>query len=202
MSDPAGIGEKRLAGGSTFAVELREAGAGHDHLAAHLEHSGDVRLAKRVEPERYGADGAQVGRDIVAGNAIAAGGAAGEQAVLKPQADRNAVGLRLDDPLERLAGQELLNADNELAHLRLRVGVVEAHHRHRVPDRLEAVDRRAADALAGGVGCAELRVGRLEIEQLAVKLVVVAVADRRLRLNIISPVMPANLLRQPRVPLL
>ena len=159
-------------------------------------------MAKRIEPERDGADGAEVGRDVVAGNAVAAGGAAGEQAILKTKADRDAVGLGLDEPLERLAGQELLHAVNKVAHLLLRVGIVEAHHRHRMPNGLEAVDRRAADALTGGVGGLEFRMRQLEVEQLAVKLVVLLVADRRLCLDIIRPVMPANLLRQHRMPLL
>ena len=159
-------------------------------------------MVKRIEPERDGTDGAEVGRDVVAGNAVAAGGAEGEQAILKTKADRDAVGLGLDEPLERLAGQELLHAVNKVAHLLLRVGVVEAHHRHRMPNGLEAVDRRAADALTRGVGGLEFRMRQFEVEQLAVKLVVLLVADRRLCLDIIRPVMPANLLRQHRMPLL
>ena len=68
--------------------------------------------------------------------------------------------------------------------------------------RLEAVDRLAANALARRVGRAQLRVRGLEIEQLTVKLIVLAVADRRLCLDIISPVMPTNLIGQFSVPLL
>ena len=67
--------------------------------------------------------------------------------------------------------------------------------------RLEAVDRLAANALARRVGRAQLRVRGLEIEQLTVKLIVLAVADRRLCLDIISPVMPTNLIGQFIMPL-
>ena len=123
-----------------------------------------MRLAKLVEPQGNAPNRAEVYGDIVTSNAIAAGGAAGEQAILKTETDRDAVGLWLDDPLERLTGQKFLDTIDKLAHLLLRVGVVEAHHRHRVPNGLEAVDRRAADALARRVGGAEFRMRRLEIE--------------------------------------
>ena len=99
-------------------------------------------------------------------------------------------------------GRSFCTRYNKVAHLLLRVGVVEAHHRHRMPNGLEAVDRRAADALTGRVGGLEFRMRQFEVEQLAVKLVVLLVADRRLCLDIIRPVMPANLLRQHRMPLL
>ena len=101
----SGVGKARLVCVGALALQQREAGARHDHLDAHLKHSGGVRLAKRIEPERDGADGAEVRRDVVAGNTVAAGGAAGEQAILKTEANRDAVGLGLDEPLERLAGQ-------------------------------------------------------------------------------------------------
>ena len=198
----SGIGEERLAGVGTFVVELLEAGARHNHLAAHLEHLRRVRLAKLVEPQGNAPNRAEVCGYIVTSNAIATGDAAGEQAILKTETDRNAVGLRLDEPLEQLTGQKFLDTINKLAHLLLRVRVIEAHHRHRVPNGLEAVNRLAADPLARGIRCAKLGMHRLESQQLAVKPVVLLVADRRLGLDIIRLVMPENLLRQHRMPLL
>ena len=159
-------------------------------------------MAKRLESEWNATDCAQVRRDVIAGNAIAAGGTNGELPPLVTQADRDTVGFWLDDPVERFSWQQFLDALDELAHLLLRVGIVETHHRHGVTHRLEAVDRLAANALARRVGRAQLRVRGLEVEQLTVKLIVLAVADRRLCLDIISPVMPTNLIGQFSVPLL
>ena len=60
-------------------------------------------MAKRLESKRNATDGAKVRRDVIPGNAVAAGGADGELAPLVTQADRDTVGFWLDDPVERFA---------------------------------------------------------------------------------------------------
>ncbi|MGB1790556.1 MAG: hypothetical protein ACPHP2_14435, partial [Limisphaerales bacterium] len=55
-------------------VHYFETGPRHDHLTARLEHGRGIRLSKRLESERNTTDGAQVRRDVIAGNTIAAGG--------------------------------------------------------------------------------------------------------------------------------
>ena len=127
----ARIGKQLLAGRLAFRVQLLEAGLGQVDFAAHFEQAragfpeSPPRSCRRGAV-RDAADGPQIGGDVVPGGAVAAGGAAGEDALLVAQVDGHAVDLGLDDPFERFARQEPLDAVDELAQLLLRIGVVQA----------------------------------------------------------------------------
>ena len=87
----AGIDDGPLAGGEGAFVEGAEALDGHVDFAPHLKLGrGVVR-----QPRGNRADGADVGGDVLAGFAVAARGAAHQDAVLVQKAHRHAVDLRL-----------------------------------------------------------------------------------------------------------
>ena len=73
-------------------VDPLEAGVGHVDLAAHLHAPGP---ALALERERDVGDRAEVGGDVLADDAVAAGGADGESAVLVGEAHGRAVDLDL-----------------------------------------------------------------------------------------------------------
>ena len=73
----ARVGERGLAGGPAQLVEPDQLGVGHVDLAAHLEQR---RRGRPASDQRDLADGLQVGRDVVAALAVAAGRAQDEAA--------------------------------------------------------------------------------------------------------------------------
>ena len=146
-------------------------------LAADLDSLGRV-----VDPQRDRPDRAQVLGHVLADHAVAAGRAADELAALVQQRDRDPVDLRLGDEAQlpgpdvelaqpvvqaRLPGPELLRA----------AGVAQREHRLQVANRLELVDRLAADPLGRRIGAAKLGVLRLERPELVEQRVVGVVAD-------------------------
>jgi hypothetical protein len=161
-------------------VESVEVATEHQHLAAHLEATRHGAL----EPQRDRADGAQVGRDVLADRAVAARGALDEAAVLVAQADREAVELQLGAVAQRgeieagIVGG-LAHTAVEGAHLLVLEGIEQREHRQRVPDLPECADRRATDPTGRGVGRIERRERGLERLQLAEQAVVLGVGHRR-----------------------
>ena len=182
LADRAGggvarVGEGGLAGRGAALVQGFEVGDRQVDLAAHLD-----QLRGVVDPQRDRLDRAQVVGDVLADAAVAAGRAAGEDAVLVGERDRQAVDLRLGHVAE-LAGGDVealeLVADARLpgAQLLLVAGVGEGEHRLGVLDLLELVERRAADPLGRRVGRAQLGVVVLDRAQLVEQGVVLVVAD-------------------------
>ena len=110
------------------------------------------------------ANGLQIGRDVVAGGAIAAGRAAGKHPLLVAQVDGDAINLRLDDPFQLLARKQLLHSVDEIAHVLLRVGIVQAEHRLHVLHLLEFFQRLAANPLRRRVGRDKLRELLLQVQ--------------------------------------
>src|SRR5205807_1285654 len=90
----AGIGEGRLPRALALLVELGEAGLGEVHLAAYFHELGPG-LALAVQPQRHVEHGAQVGGDVLAFDAVAAGRARDAHAVLVGETHRRAVDLHL-----------------------------------------------------------------------------------------------------------
>ena len=76
-------------------------------------------MAKLLESERDAADGAQICRDVIACNAIAAGGTNGELPPLLTQVDSDTVRLRFNHPVKRFTWQQFLDTLDELTHLLL-----------------------------------------------------------------------------------
>jgi hypothetical protein len=91
---------------------------------------------------------ADIGGDVLAFAAVAAGGGGDEVAVLVTQRHRQPVDLRLsaeDDFLVVRKLEEAADAGNEIDDVLIRERVVERQHRHRVADFLEAAGGRRAD---------------------------------------------------------
>src|SRR3989442_637126 len=96
-----GVGEGLLAGRAQPLVELLELLAGEVDLAADLHQLGDL-VAR--QPVGDVGDRPHVGRDVLAGAAVTAGGGAGEPALLVREVDREAVDLQLAQEVVRRAG--------------------------------------------------------------------------------------------------
>ncbi len=156
----AGVGEQRLVGLLALAVDARERRARKEDLAAHFDGAAGAAAGQR---QRQGADGADVGRDVLALDAVAAGDAADQRAGrVVGQRDAQAVDLQLGDVRQRLVAGAERPAQPlvEGARIRLVVGVVEAEHRHAVPRRGQAFEDGAADALGRRIGRDQLGMRR------------------------------------------
>ena len=183
----ARVGEGLAAGFHGLGVERLETGLGHEHLAAHFE---DLRPAFAVQLQRYVANGAYVAGDVLAGAAIAAGGAAHQLAAFVEQADGQAVQLRLATVLDLRAtteqvaarqqvGQSFAYAAVEVQQVLLLEGVAEAEHGDLMAHFAERRGRRAADPLGRRVGRQQLRVLGLQRLQLAEQAIVFGVGNAR-----------------------
>ena len=177
LADRAGggvarVGEGRFARLGAPFVQRLEVGDRQVDLAADLD-----QLRRVVDPQRDRADRAQVLGHVLADAAVAAGGAADEDAVLVGERDRQPVDLRLGRVAE-LGGADVealeVVADARLpgAQLLLVAGVAEREHLLGVLDLLEAVERRGADPLGRRVGGEQLGVLGLDRAQLVEQRVV------------------------------
>ena len=105
-----------------------------------------------LDDQRQRADGLDVGADVVAADAVAAGDGPGELAVPVEDGDAQPVDLELGRVGDRPVGQELADAVFELPDLVLGVAVVDAQHRGPVDDGREALDGLLADPLGRRLG--------------------------------------------------
>ena len=141
-------------------VQRAEARDRQVHLATHLEQR---RQPVSEHPQRHRADRAQVHGHVLALDAVAARGAADEDAVLVGEVDREPVDLRLEHVRDGLVGAEAL--PDVVRPLLERLGrrhLLERAHRRRVGDLLEALRRRRADPLGRRVRRDELGMIPLE----------------------------------------
>ena len=155
-------------------VVFLERGARHVDLAAHLD---DARPVLAVQAQRYRLDRAQIRGHVLAGFAVAARRAAGEDAVFVAKADREAVELRLDRERRILAFEALLDAAHEIVHFLVGKCIRQRQHRNLVPHRGERTLRRRTDAQRRRVRRRELRMRRFDVLQLAHQLVVLDIGD-------------------------
>ena len=118
------VREHRLARLLALPVQPAEHLDRQVHFAADLEQLGD-RVRTAVEPERYTPNRADVRRDVLADDAVAARRTGGEHPVLVDELDGDPVDLRLADVLDPLAVQEFPDARVELRHLLRRRDVAE-----------------------------------------------------------------------------
>jgi hypothetical protein len=179
-------------------VDPGELGLGHEHLAPGLDR-GRLR-----EPRRDCLDRAQVGRDVLAGRAVATCGAEREPPLLVAQRDRQAVDLELRDVGQAVGGlgggceaQPPPDAGVEGAQLVVAERVREAQHRALVADLREAPpSRRAAHLLGRRVRCDQRRERGLQGHEPAEQLVVLGVRELRRVLLVVQAVRAADLLDQ------
>ncbi len=94
---------------------------------------------------------------------------------------------------EQLGIDGLIRPAGPFAKVGRVVGVVDREHRPRVGDRAKTLDRLATHALRGAIGRDELGMRRLQLLQFIEELVVFAIGDRRRGIDVVPPVVLANL---------
>ena len=151
-------------GVETLLVETLERLERDVALTAHLDQRRRVRI---IERQRYRPDRADVGRDVLAALAVAAGDGSLEQPVAVDERQRESVDLRLDDEhglaLVPGLGELLLEALVPGEELVVVARVGERQHRPQVRRLGEARCDPAADPLRGRVGSYEGGIRRLEL---------------------------------------
>ena len=203
----AGSGVARVGEGGfflrlAFAVEGVEGRVGHQDFAADLE----FRRVVPVELLRDAGDAADVLRDVVALDAVAAGEGLCEPAVPVGQANGGAIELELAAVAEANAFEGFLGACDEFFDFSDGVGIAQRKHRVAVRPLDKALPRLrlgvgahggvevGADAAGGGVGAVELRELGLQALQLVHELVELIVRHRRGVVHIVAPaVLPEDL---------
>ncbi len=169
----------------------------HVDFAAHLEHRG--RLAGQLLRDIR--DMPHVGGDVLADLPVAARRRAHQHAVLIAQRARQAVDLVLGGERDRLVlrpVQVAAHPRNELGDLLVGEGVVEAHHADFVH---HFAQRRSGDLVPdlarGRIRPHQMRERRLELGVAPHQRVVLGVGYLRRILDVIEPVVPRDLAREP-----
>ena len=182
----AWVGEKRLALGLQLGVQPLKAALRHVYLAADLERRWEFRRDRHRQ--RNAGDGLDVGRDVFADIAVAAGRPDPVATILVEEAHGQAIDLQLGDVLEPDVSQRASHTLVEFANLIALEGVGEAQHRCAVGDLGKRVGRRLADPLRRRVRRHQLRVLCLQLDQLAEERVVLGVGDLGVVEHVILPV--------------
>src|SRR3984957_8500341 len=116
-ADRAGGGVARIgvafgADGVLLLVHGVESLAGHDRFAANFERAGQAGFLEMffIDPERDGANGAHVGRDVFAGGAISASDGANQRAIFVNQRHAEAIKFMFGDVFDFFAAGEVADA--------------------------------------------------------------------------------------------
>ena len=177
----------------TLGVDRLELGLGHVDLAAHDD------IDRLAELERDPLHALHICRDVFPDAPVATGRAEHELTLLVCQLDAEAVDLGLDREHRHVPVEAFDHPVIERAQVRLVVGVVEREHRDRSRDLRELRDRRMANALRGRPHDDPVRVLALDLTELAVQPVVFTITDRRIRFDVVAPVVLGQLVDQSEV---
>ena len=180
-------------------VQFKKRLLGHIDLAAHL---ADFRHVLAFELLRHLLQRADIGGDVLALGAVAAGGGGDERAVFVTQRHRQPVDLRLGAEGDLLVVGELekaADAGDEIDDVLVGEGVVERQHRHRVAHLLELARRRRADFQRQRLKRPQVGKARLDCRVAHAQRVVFGVRYARPVLLVIAPVVLGDLDLQPRV---
>jgi hypothetical protein len=149
-------------------------------------------------------DGADILRDVLAGLAVAAGGGGHQHAMLVAQVDGEAIEFQFGGIFDR----RICVAEPQfLAHprvegpraARLSIGLgADRQHRHRVAHLGKFIERRAANALGGRIGCDEFGVIGFERLQFTEQPVIFCVCNGRRVENVVGVVVSLDFLAQRR----
>ena len=142
----ARIGKELVAPGLLRAVQRQEVFLQHQHLAPHFEHLG----GRAGQLSGHAAHRAQVGRDVLAGDAVAPGGALHQLAVLVAQRGSQTVQLGggTESKVRRHA-QQRLQPPVERQDIGLAEGIGQRAHGHPVRDGAETGRGGRAHPLGG-----------------------------------------------------
>ncbi len=189
----ARVHEHAETGLEALLVEPLEGRERQVDLAAHLDERGP-RVARETPRQRV--DRAQVRRDVLADQAVAARRAAREYAVAIDERDREPVDLRLGDVgdvvVEPALGEQAPRARVPCGQLVAIARVGEREHRLQVLGGREPLGGARAHALRRRVGRSQLGLPLLELHQLAVERVVLRVRDLRLVELVVEPQMASR----------
>ena len=189
----AGVGEELLAVGLALGVEAVERGVGHQDLAADFEEVGPVRAPQAQGHRAHGAD---IGRHVVALDAVAAGHGAHEPSVLVGERDGRAVEFQFADVVR--GPGFAFDAADELVQFVQRVGVAQRQHRVAVLHGPELGRQVASHAHRRRVGVGVFGVCALQILKFAHHRVELEIRNLRGVFDVIFEVMqfelPAQLL--------
>ena len=180
-------------------VERLEVRLGHVHLAADLQHVGRTGDALRNVGDRP-----HIGGHVLADRSVPARRREDQLAALVPQRAGQPVDLRLGRRRHEGIGgkvQEPPHPRDELAHLILGKGVLQAEHRPRMCDLGEGGRRRRAQPLRWGIGADQMREALLQLAVLADQSVIVRVADLRRVPVVVELVVARDFLREPHQPI-
>ena len=139
----ARVGEKRLAVGRAFVVDLLKGRARQIHLAAYFE----VWRRSVVQSQRQRADRLEVGCNVLALRAVTACRADAEATLLVAQHDCQTVDFGLDREVANLAPEQAGDPLVPGAQRVGREGVGQAEHRHPMWHHGELGRRAGSDAL-------------------------------------------------------
>ena len=194
----SGIDENLPAGLLLLPIHGLERFAGHQHFAAYFEGGGQLGFLKkrRVHPEGNGANGSNVGRDILAGRTIAARDAAHQNSVFILQGNAEAIEFVLGYVFNFLAAASLAHPAIEIAQRVVGKCVVEAQHRTRVAHRLKTRARDASHARRGRIRRDQFRIRGLQLFQAVHQAVVSGVRHLGIVQNVVAVVVMANLFPQ------
>ena len=168
----ARVGEELFAVGLALGVEAVERGVGHQHFAADLEQFGPPFAA---QPQRHGAHRADVGRHVVALDAVAAREGLHEPPVFVGERNGRAVELQLAYVVRRAC--LAFDASEELVQLVERVGVAQREHGVAVAHGAELGPEVAAHAQRGRRGVGVFGMFAFELLEFAHHRVEVEIGD-------------------------
>ena len=183
----AGIGEYLAAGGFLRRIQRQKVAPVHIELAAHLEYIRR-RSGKCLRHRVHHAD---VGGDILAFGAVAAGGGLYQCAALIAERQRQPVDFRLGGEGQLVIlgkRQEAPDAGGEILDVLVREAVVQRQHGARMPHLAETGRRRRTNAKAGAVLADKRREDGLKRTVARHQRVIVGIADHRRVLAVIAGV--------------
>ena len=187
----ARIGEELFAVGLALGVQAVERGVGHEDLAPDLEVLGPPRAA---QPQRYGTYRADVGRDVVARDAVAARHGACQRSVVVGERDGRAVEFQFADEIRR--SDLAFDAFDEFVEFVGRVGVSEREHRVAVAHGGEFRGEVAADAHRRGVGVGIFGMSAFQVLEFAHHRVELEVRDFGCVFDVVFEIMQFELAAQ------
>ena len=182
----ARVGEERLALSRQLGVEPLKTTLRHVHLAPDLERGWEFRRDRHGE--RNTGNGLDVGGDVFTDIAVAPGRSDAVAAVLVEEAHGQAVDLQLGDILELDVSQRPTHPLVEFANLLALERIGQAEHRRAMSDLGEGVGGRTPDPLRRRVRRDQLRILRLELDQLAEQRIVLGVGDLGMVEHVVLPI--------------
>ena len=171
------IGEQGFLSLLTLLVETVKRGPGHKHLAPYLERVRTIGIDGQFQG--YAADGAHIGRHIIALFPVATGDSTHQPPVFVVKTDAEPVEFKLAAHIEGLAVKTFTDTLVKVGHLLTVVGIGKAEHGTLVDHGGKVVAQVAAHTLGGTIRVVTLRMELFELLQFMHHRVKLTVGHRR-----------------------